>query len=371
MITHLFRIISLVLVLAMSITVFAQDNSTSSEGALLRQYNTVDSVELVQTETATQLIIRSTLSDGCDFPVVIDSERQGNIWFVDVYRDVPLATICPAVLKTDEQAIEANILYEHIAQADGTSGVIDLIVVNERVFHIERAQFEGTGENVQPPMLLSPWYVSPISVIRLETVLADGDMSLQVPWVPLSGCEGPLVSRIRPVAHAETPQYDVFMYQATDRDPASDACPPPPMLFTSVEETIPVAHDPMRDATFSWETTTLHYRQQFVDGFPFDATWLRNPITVQPDGITATVAESFPPQVFVTVNWQHGGPCPARYYEVLDQRNGNDVTISITEVLAEGTICGRALLPMSVNIALGAFENGIGSITVNGVEASQ
>ena len=194
-------------------------------------------------------------------------------------------------------------------------------------------------------------------------------MNLIVPWVPLSGCEGPLVSRVRPVTHSENAAYEVILYQAIPTDPLSEDCPPAPQLLTPFEQVIAVDHDPLESATFTWETTTLHYMQQFVDGYPFDATWLRNPVTIEPEGITAIVAESYPPQVFLTVEWQHGGPCPARYYEVLDQRNGNDVTVTITEVLAEDTACGRALLPMSISIPLGAFEDGIGTITVNGVEA--
>lgn len=36
--------------------------------------------------------------DGCDFPVQVEQRREGNQVFVEIYRDVPLAVMCPAML---------------------------------------------------------------------------------------------------------------------------------------------------------------------------------------------------------------------------------------------------------------------------------
>jgi inhibitor of cysteine peptidase len=43
--------------------------------------------------------------DGCDFPVQVEQRRQGNEVFVDIYREVPLAVMCPAVVLPYEEII--------------------------------------------------------------------------------------------------------------------------------------------------------------------------------------------------------------------------------------------------------------------------
>lgn len=36
-------------------------------------------------------------SDGCNYPAIVDQRQEGNHFTVEIYREVPLAAMCPAV----------------------------------------------------------------------------------------------------------------------------------------------------------------------------------------------------------------------------------------------------------------------------------
>jgi hypothetical protein len=42
-----------------------------------------------------QLVVTGAQPDGCELPVVVEQEREGNAVRVQIYRDVPLAMTCP------------------------------------------------------------------------------------------------------------------------------------------------------------------------------------------------------------------------------------------------------------------------------------
>lgn len=43
--------------------------------------------------------------DGCDYPVQVTQERVENRVIVEIYRELPLAVMCPAILRTYEDTI--------------------------------------------------------------------------------------------------------------------------------------------------------------------------------------------------------------------------------------------------------------------------
>ena len=45
-----------------------------------------------------QLHVTGEQPDGCDFPVIVEQAREGNTVTVSIYREVPLAVMCPMIL---------------------------------------------------------------------------------------------------------------------------------------------------------------------------------------------------------------------------------------------------------------------------------
>src|SRR5215204_5812253 len=74
---------------------------------ILRSINTVASVELVQNGEDTELVIKGDIADGCEFPTVTQTERVGQTWFVDLYREMPFGVMCPAVMQSYEERLDA------------------------------------------------------------------------------------------------------------------------------------------------------------------------------------------------------------------------------------------------------------------------
>lgn len=48
--------------------------------------------------------------DGCDFPMQIEQRRSGNAIQIDIYRIVPLAAMCPAMIVPFERTIDLGTL---------------------------------------------------------------------------------------------------------------------------------------------------------------------------------------------------------------------------------------------------------------------
>ncbi|QPC82451.1 hypothetical protein G4Y79_22645 [Phototrophicus methaneseepsis] len=344
---------------------FGQDDSVSSEDALVRSYNTVDSVTLDQTDEGLQLIIRSTLADGCDFPVEVDASRQGTIWFIDIYRDVPLDVMCPMMVQSDESTLDASILNE----LDDDDTLIDLIVINERVYHIERAQIEPVGNADTPPPLLTPWYQMPISITRMQTEVDDSALPLHLFWVPINGCEGQLVARVRhiPQSTGDLKPYDVIAYLAVPTDPTLTDCPALPMLVSPNEEIFQVKHNPLQAAIFQSEAMTLRYLPQFEDGVPQTDEWARSTVTVdEPEQIQSQILESFPPQISLNVTWEENATCADSYYEVLQGDNGSYITLKITQVVPADAECSQSISTQTMDFSLGTYPEGPVRIDVNG-----
>lgn len=78
------------------------------DGETFRSPMIIDSVEVLLLESApVQVVVnvRGSQPDGCEFPAVTEERRDGNAITLEIYREVPLAAMCPAVLVTYEDSI--------------------------------------------------------------------------------------------------------------------------------------------------------------------------------------------------------------------------------------------------------------------------
>jgi hypothetical protein len=76
--------------------------------ATFRSPMIIESVEVLLLESApVQVVVnvRGTQPDGCEFPAVTEERRDGNAITLEIYRNVPLAAMCPAVLVIYEDSI--------------------------------------------------------------------------------------------------------------------------------------------------------------------------------------------------------------------------------------------------------------------------
>jgi hypothetical protein len=58
------------------------------------------------------LVISGYQPDGCDFPVQVIQRREGNTVTVEIFREVPLAVMCPAVLREYNESIHLDGSFE-------------------------------------------------------------------------------------------------------------------------------------------------------------------------------------------------------------------------------------------------------------------
>lgn len=67
--------------------------------------------------------------DGCDYPVMVDQERDGNTITVTVYREVPLDVMCPMMLNPYEATISLDGTFEsgsYTITVNGVSQSVDI-----------------------------------------------------------------------------------------------------------------------------------------------------------------------------------------------------------------------------------------------------
>ncbi|HLU08157.1 MAG TPA: hypothetical protein VK003_00685 [Oceanobacillus sp.] len=76
-----------------------------------RSYTVIESVDALLLESfpvQINLEVSGYQPDGCDFPVQVEQRREGSEVFVEIYRDVPLAVMCPAMLVGYEATIHLD-----------------------------------------------------------------------------------------------------------------------------------------------------------------------------------------------------------------------------------------------------------------------
>jgi hypothetical protein len=75
----------------------------------------IDLVEAVVLESfpaQIQLHINGSHPDGCNYPVHVEQQRDGNTVTLKVFRNVPLAAMCPAVLLMYDETITLEGTFE-------------------------------------------------------------------------------------------------------------------------------------------------------------------------------------------------------------------------------------------------------------------
>jgi inhibitor of cysteine peptidase len=88
-----------------------EGTSPASGEETIRSFTVIESVDALLLESfpvQINLQVNGYQPDGCDFPVQVEQRREGNEVFVDIYRDVPLAVMCPAMLVGYEETIHLD-----------------------------------------------------------------------------------------------------------------------------------------------------------------------------------------------------------------------------------------------------------------------
>ncbi len=97
--------------LGTSTTVPAQPVSPPTGEEIFLSPTTITSVDVIVMESfpmQVRLHVRGEQPDGCDFPVIVEQVREGNMVTVSIYREVPLAVMCPMILLPYEDTISLD-----------------------------------------------------------------------------------------------------------------------------------------------------------------------------------------------------------------------------------------------------------------------
>ena len=84
---------------------------SSPQGAPVRSFTTIYSVDVTVTGSAPmqiQLHVTGEHGDGCELPVVIEQEYDGNTITVNIYRELPGDVFCPMMLQPYEDTIQLD-----------------------------------------------------------------------------------------------------------------------------------------------------------------------------------------------------------------------------------------------------------------------
>jgi hypothetical protein len=84
-------------------------------GETFRSPTIIDNVDALILESfpaQIHLAVTGSQSDGCDYPVQVEQRRDGNTITVEIFREVPLAVMCPMVLLPYEDTIPLEGTFE-------------------------------------------------------------------------------------------------------------------------------------------------------------------------------------------------------------------------------------------------------------------
>ncbi|HRF99328.1 MAG TPA: hypothetical protein PLZ51_29145, partial [Aggregatilineales bacterium] len=148
--------------------VFAQEGERVAS-PFNRVYHPATNVELIKEGESFFLVLNGELPDGCAILPNIQTERIGMAWFVDIYRDIPFGTECPAEPLPFEEKVATNDLFE--ADENGTLPMF--IVLNGTIFGVERESVEADSA----PLLSTLWVPT---ILPYDTITTrhttEGDM---------------------------------------------------------------------------------------------------------------------------------------------------------------------------------------------------
>lgn len=140
-----------------------------------RLYPTPESAEVILDDDGKLvLVVSGSLPDGCDLETVIETERGGAAWFVDMYRELPEELVCPAMLQSFEERIDASALLD----MDENATLPMVIIINGKIYGVNHAQIGGMGQ-APAPMLDEYWVRNDIALQSITFIQhADGSADL-------------------------------------------------------------------------------------------------------------------------------------------------------------------------------------------------
>jgi len=291
----------------------AQD-TTREANPILRSVNPVASVELIQDGENYELVVKGDLPDGCDFPTITNTERVGRTWFVDLYREVPFGVMCPAMLQSYEQRLDASSLFE----LDANGMPIAIIVVNGKIFGVENTALDEAFA----PVLTDLWVRGPLPYERISiTHTEQGDMSITLAGTLTDGCAIPVY---RAVPDWQNEGFtNVEAYTAIS---LNAACA---QVLTPFEATM----------------TTPAFQSLAINGVsvPFDPTQSKatQEFVEQPLPITSATyewVEGFQPNLKITVTGTIDG-CEFPIQMVPQPPVDNSYMIKVVRVVPSDTVC--------------------------------
>ena len=93
----------------------AQTDQNSDGGNFMRVDTVIESVDVIVLESfpmQLQVSVTGAQPDGCDLPVQVEQTVEDDVVTVQIYRDVPLDVMCPAVLVPYEDTIDIDGSFE-------------------------------------------------------------------------------------------------------------------------------------------------------------------------------------------------------------------------------------------------------------------
>lgn len=339
------KTISIVLLLAaLTTAAFAQEGERMAN-PIRRALHPVESVELVPTDDGLELVIRGELPDGCDYPTVVSAELVGVTWFIDLYRELPFDVMCPAVIKSYEERLDASFLLE---TSDEEAPNVQLIVINGQIYGVE-----PTGDEAAPLMLSNLWVRSDLPYTNITTRhTPEGPMEITLTGVLTDGCRIPVY---RAYEDWQNPGFVVVEAYTVLNIAAS--CLQAEVPF-EVVMTAPV-----------FETFAIN-----GVGVPFDPaisvdTQKFVKQTMQVDSATAEWVEGVMPNIKVTVMGTVDG-CEDPIQLVQQPQVDNTFIIEVVRVIRDGQVCTMIAREFTQEIHIApnmAIEAPV-MIYVNGIE---
>lgn len=304
-------IVALMLALSTIGTVMAQSDGRVAY-PYRREMHPVASAEIVAIDGRFSLILRGELPDGCASPTQIDAQQTGEVYFVDVYRELRTNTECTATIQPYEKNVDVTSLFE----AGPGNTDIRILVVNARLFGVE--YFEGD----QLPLLSNDWASETLPYDRIVTLhRPDSTMDIELSGSMPDSCAVPVV---RATSDWQNSGFVVVT--------ARMARPLLAMCMGALTTYSIIAHSPL-------------FESLAINGVsvPFDPTISSDRQVFREEALFVTGAkfrwvEGILPNLKVTVNGMTDG-CDDVIQVVPQAPEGNRVVVKVVRVLPEQKAC--------------------------------
>lgn len=323
----------IVIVFTLGLPALAQEDNT-----MVRYHNRVDSVAAqVSPDNTLQIVVSGVLPDGCRAETTVATSRVNNVWFVDLYRDLPANQPCTRALLPFESVVDAT----ELLTLDADAMLPYLMVVNGTAYEINRAQVDPVpGSNTAP--IVPPIFTQ---LVRAEVILETitvvhneaGQYDLRLTGSLNDGCQI-LVARAYPQWNDE----NKIVVEAWSAFNVAAMCTmglvPFDMTLASAGDV--AAQDIVVNGIVVTPDKSLNVNTQ---------TFIFNQMVVE--SAEAVMLESFPPQISLTVNGIKDG-CDQQIQVVALPAQETRIPVLVVRVLPENQPCTMIALPYTVTVAL-------------------